>query len=176
MDKDILRETTQLWRVANIYFDLALDQKKSIPTDFLKNSVGDIADKFESLEDVEKYQSLIYMTAHIMSCSVRLYSIDEILKTRRWNKYYNLINCKDSSKVEDKLKKDLDCFIHFLLRNMVAHSEEKRKKYKKYEVAFEKMYEVYLNMDFDSIFNSIEKAMKNIQCELKFDSKAMDQI
>jgi len=176
MNKDILRETRQLWRVAEIYFDLALDQKKSISTDFLKYSVGDIADKFKNLGDVENYQSLIYMTAHIMSCSVRLYSIDEILKTIRWNKYYNLINCKDSSKVEDILIKDLDCFIHFLLRNMVAHSEKQRKKYEKYEVAFEKMYEVYLNLDFGSIFNSIEKAMKNIQCELKFDSKVMDQI
>jgi hypothetical protein len=166
MDEEIKREIKQLWFISEKYFGLALSEKDKIPQPDLEWTVRFLADKCKDPSELSKNKNLIYFVAHLNSCAVRLYSIDENVKSERWKDYNKLKDCKDGGKIQQEIKQNLAIYIHFLLRHMVAHSESEWKKYKKFREAFETMYDIFFDLDFESIFKSMDTLIRSIRNEL----------
>ncbi len=165
MDQEIKRELMQLWFVSKKYFGLALAEKSKIEPTTLKWTVRNLADKCRDRSGLSENQDLIYFSAHLHSCAVRLNSIEENLKSSRWGGYQELKD-EDGQRVQQEIVNNPTGYIHFLLRHSVAHSESRRKK----ERAFEAMYDTYLDLDFDSIFMSMSALMQSMESELRKES------
>jgi hypothetical protein len=163
MDQETIRELRQLWFVSKKYFELALSEKDEIPQTALKWTVKILADKCKDQSELAKNQNLIYFVAHLNSCAVRLYSIDENLKSTRWNYYQKLTKYNDAGRIRDEILQNLAVCIHFLLRHGVAHSESERKR----NTAFEAMYKIFFDLEFDSIFRSMNALIESIGNDLK---------
>jgi len=166
MNQDTIRELTQLWFVSEKYFELALSEKNKIPQTAMKWTVKILADKCKDPSELSKYKHLIYFAAHLNSCAVRLYSIEENLKSERWNCYDKLKKCNDGRRIQQEIVQNLAVYIHFLLRHVVAHSESERTRYKKFRLAFEAMYGIFLDLDFDSILKSMDGSIRSIRNDL----------
>jgi hypothetical protein len=166
MNQETKRELTQLLFVSEKYFQLALSEKDKIPQTDLKWTVKILADKCKNPAELSKNKNLIYFAAHLNSCAVRLYSIDENLKSDRWNCYDKLKKCNDGRRIRHEIVQNLAVYIHFLLRHMVAHSESERTRYKKFRVAFEAMYGIFFDLDFDSILKSMDALKRSIRNDL----------
>jgi hypothetical protein len=166
MNQDAIRELRQLWFVSEKYFELALSEKDKIPETALNWTVKTLADKCKDPSELVKNKNLLYFAAHLMSCAVRLYSIEENLKSGRWSCYNKIINCKDVPKIHHEIVQNLAIYIHFLLRHMVAHSESERSRRKEFKIAFEAMYGIYLDLDFSSILKSVDALIKSIRNDL----------
>jgi hypothetical protein len=166
MNQETIREIRQLWFISEKYFELALSEKDKIPQDALKWTVKILADKCKDPLELSKNKNLIYCVAHLNSCAVRLYSIDENLKSARWNCYDKLKKCNDGGRIRQEIVQNLAVYIHFLLRHMVAHSESERTRYKKFRIPFEAMYGIFFDLDFDSILKSMIALTKSIRNDL----------
>jgi hypothetical protein len=145
---------------------LALSEKDKIPQTALKWTVKILADKCKDPSELSKNKNLINFAAHLNSCAVRLYSIEENLKSDRWSRYDKLKKSKDGRRIRDEILQNLPVYIHFLLRHMVAHSESERKRYKSFRTAFEAMYGIFFDLDFDSILKSMDALIRSIRNDL----------
>jgi hypothetical protein len=166
MNQETIREIRQLWFISEKYLELALAERHKIPQTALKWTVKILANKCSDPLELSKNKNLIYFAAHLNSCAVRLYSIDENLKSDRWNRYDRLKHCNDGRRIRQEIVQNLAVYIHFLLRHMVAHSESERTRYKKFRVAFEAMYGIFLDLDFDSILKSMDALIRSIRNDL----------
>jgi hypothetical protein len=168
MNQDTIRELTQLWFVSEKYFELALSEKDRIPQAALKWTVKILADKCKEQSELSRNKNLIYFVAHLNSCAVRLYSIEENLRSDRWVRYDTLKKCKDEGKIRHEIEQNLAVYIHFLLRHMVAHSESERARHKnkKFRIAFDAMYDIFFALDFDSILKSTDVLIGSIKNDL----------
>lgn len=167
MNQEKIREIRQLWFTSEKYFELALSEKDKIPQIALKWTVRNLADKCKERSELSSNKNLIYFSAHLNSCAVRLYSIEENLKSDRWNRYDKLRNCDDMQRIRDEIMQNLAVYIHFLLRHMVAHSESEWKRYRKFRTAFEVMYDIFFDLEFDSIFKSMDLLTRSLGNDLK---------
>ena len=162
------REIDQLRFVADKYFELAETEKANISQAALHYTVGKITEYWTNDTNwPETNKSLVYLLAHLASCAIRLYSIDENLKPKRWKSYYEkLITMSDPVEIETEIKQNLDVYVHFLLRHMVAHAESERKRNQQYKKAFEVMYSVYLSLEVCALFNSMKQVKMDIEQEI----------
>jgi len=89
MDNNKLLEIKKLWFVAEKYYDLAMVEKKSVPNEELELTVEELKKKCPDLSDLQSNQHLIYFSAHIASCAVRLCSIDTDFRAS-FNRHINI--------------------------------------------------------------------------------------
>jgi hypothetical protein len=166
MNQETIREIRQLWFISEKYFELALSEKDKIPDAALKWTVKTLADKCKDPSELSKNKNLIYFVAHLNSCAVRLYSIEENLKSGRWNCYDKLKKCNDGGRIRQEIVQNLPAYIHFLLRHMVAHSESERTRHKRFRIAFEAMYGIFFDLDFYSVLKSMDALTRSIRNDL----------
>jgi hypothetical protein len=165
-EQDKQRELKQLWFVPEMYFHMAQSEKERVSQELLQCTVGELASRCISPQGIEQNQNLICAGAHLMSCAVRLFSIEECVESKRYKEYQKIREWGDDSEIKKEIETYLNKYIHFLLRHMVAHSESKRSMFPKYKTAYETMYKVYWSLDFNSIFNSMESARETLTREL----------
>jgi len=103
MNEDIKREIEQLWFVSEMYFNLALNEKTKIPKSDLNLTIDIIADKFKDIKELKKNVNLFYSIAHLTSSAVRLFSIDENLKTDRWHIYNKIKNLDEVPRIKKEI-------------------------------------------------------------------------
>ena len=166
MNEDIKREIVQLWFISEMYFNLALNEKTKIPNSDLNLTIDIIADRFNDIKELKKYINLIFSIAHLTSSAVRLFSIDENIKTDRWHIYNKIKKLDEVPKIKKEINENLNSIIHFLLRHAVARSESERLRRDKSRIAFDAMYDAYLKLDFESIFKSMNYVRKSIMNEI----------
>ncbi len=168
MDKNKLLEIKKLRFVAEKYYDLAMDEKKSVLNEELKLTVAELKNKCLNLSDLQSNQHLIYFSAHLASCAVRLCSIEEILESKRLDRYNEIIGWHDVGKIQNRIRTSMNIYIHFFLRHMVAHSESKRLDMtkKNARVVYEEMYKIYLDLDYETILLHLDFVKGEIEEEL----------
>lgn len=165
---DQTRQINQLCIVAKMYHELAEDLKSQLDFTILKLKIRDFADQCKDVSYLHKNIPLIHAVAHLSSSAIRLYSIDEIRKSQsiRWKEYDRIRKIEDKNQVKQEINNRIDNFIHFLLRHMVAHSESEWKRFKDYRNAYEAMKELYLELDYRTIFLSYNNTIKAVNKEL----------
>jgi hypothetical protein len=142
-------------------------QSTEVPAQHLQLSVKALADACKDHKGFENHKNLIEASAHLNSCAVRLYAIEECISSERLQNYKNIRERGDACQIRDEINKSTQDYIHFLLRHMVAHSESKRLDSSKYKTAYEVMYESYLRFQFCFIFKKLEAAMGLIHGDIK---------
>jgi hypothetical protein len=168
MDKNKIIEIKKLWFVANKYYDLAIDEKNCLPKKDLDLTVKELICKCPDSLGLNFYQHLIYFSAHLASCSIRLCSIEENLRSKRLDRYNEIVGWKDIDKIQNKIKNSMNIYIHFFLRNMVAHSESARLDVKKKnaKIVYNEMYKIYLCLDYKTILCNLEFVKNEIEKEI----------
>ena len=84
----------------------------------------------------------------------------------RWREYVRIRKIEDKNQVKQEINNRIDNFIHFLLRHMVAHSESEWKRFKNYRNVYKAMKELYLELDYHTIFLSYNKTIKAVNKEI----------
>jgi hypothetical protein len=166
-DEESRRELRQLWYVSEMYLSLAQTEKKQISQDSLKWTIKDLASKCDSNQGLKENENLIRAVAHLVSSAVRLYAIEECVGSKRYKAYNRIIGRHNSSEISQEIEGSLHCYIHFLLRHMVAHSETRWKKDRNHEIAFKTMNDIYWKMNFTTIFEKIESAKYSLKSEIE---------
>ena len=169
MNEDKRREIAQLWAVAEMYYTLATTAKSHLDPTELKMTVDDFKKGCEGKSYLYKHTSLLYTVAHLTSGAIRLYSIEQRLNSERWKKYDAIKKLGKDKEVKKELEENIDGVIHFLLRHGVVHSETERNKKK----AFEAMYDFFLTLSYELIFQAMAAARQSIKNDL--DAKCLLQ-
>ena len=135
MNQNNQRQIEQLWMVANVYYDLATSLKDHLSYDQLKLTVREFANQCQDLTYLQQNKNLVLAIAHLASSAIRLYSIDELQKDNsiHWSKYHGILGSTDSIKARTLIQEQIVDVVHFLLRHMVAHSEDEWRGNKKYQ-------------------------------------------
>ena len=165
------REIRQLWLFAKHYFLLAKRLKSKLPPKYLNKTPRDISNSYPNPAAAKvKDKSLMLMTAHLSSCSVRLVTIDERIQKnlgetdRICSNYLDL--CKSGSSVT-QLQKILlqkkDEYIHQMLRDSVAHIERSPHRNKHKEDLFEARQQILEKLTFREIYDSIDKVVQRFK-------------
>ncbi len=170
MSMDPQRQIDQLWIVAKMYHELALNLKSHMDVAPLQLTVREFAEHCKDLSYLHKNIALLYASAHLSSSAIRLYSIEEVRKSKsiRWTEYDRIRKMTDKHQVEQDVKTQTDSLVHFLLRHMVAHSEFEWKRFKQYKIAYEAMHDIYFDLDYNTIFAAMSTVIERIKKELSF--------
>ena len=165
MDKNISLEINKLSFIANKYYDLAIQEKVILPENHLLLTVENL---ITNCNDIKNFDHLIYFSAHLSSCAIRLVTIEEILDSKRLHRYNEIVGWNDILKIQKRIKCCINIFTHFFLRNMVAHSESARfnMKKKNAKIVYDEMYKIYLTLDYQSILNNLEYVKNEIQKDI----------
>ena len=165
---DQSRQVNQLCIVAKMYHELAEDLKSQLDVMILQLKIREFADYCEDISQLHENIALIHAIAHLSSSAIRLYSIDEIRKSKskRWSEYARIRQIKNKIQVKEEVSNQIDTLIHFLLRHMVAHSESEWRRFNKYEIAYEAMAELYFELDYRTIFSSYNDAIEAVNKDL----------
>jgi len=166
MKDEYNREITQLWWIADEYFRLTDQVKKYLSDGDLQTTVEKLAKKCQHVSEITGTNALLMLlNAHLASCAVRLYSIDEKRRgcSKRWKIY------KDLERKEDKLtvtevNKTISSIVHFLLRHNVAHEEqfENKGSHLIVRAAFIKLTVGKLYQNMLQVKNNIKKDIASI--------------
>ena len=168
MDNDDVREIVQLWWVAKKYFKLAETAKEGLLDNDLQTKVGQLADKCKQLSDITgTNEKLMCLNAHLGSCAIKLYSIDENIRGRskRWNDYKDLEK-KNATLTPNEVKQKASSIVHFLLRHNVSHEEDEAKK-KKYEGAYKVMQEALQDLKIKELYENMQLVMQAMEPEIE---------
>lgn len=165
------REICQLWLVAKYYFDTAIEHYKQIDENQLSLTIKEIVDKFKGSNEIVGMKDLILASANFSSCSIRLYSIDEIQNSRSYQSYRSRIwvndnsfrKLKNSACVKNAYVKERPNIIHIVLRHMVAHSEAESSSYS--EVC-KILYSDYINYTISFIKDSLCQIITRIESDI----------
>jgi hypothetical protein len=114
------REIIQLWSAATLYWGL-------VPSNLSPNSLAMTISQWEKVCQKWKHPKLtpeLEFTAHLASCAILLYSVDELGKYSRYTDYHDWWNNRQKGRrfftIQNTRK-----IIHCVLRNLVAHDEHK---------------------------------------------------
>ncbi len=151
--KDDVREIMQLWNAAELYWGLL---PNNINEATMNKTVHDWSDECENSDTYQKNPLFTYC-CHLASCAIRLYSIDEKRKLKRYTNYnaWWKPNNGKSKCIDDFSEYELHCMIHCVLRNIVAHNEKEAEGSK-----FN--YDEIRNYYFDQSFNDLGNGMKDV--------------
>jgi len=165
MNQEDERQIEQLWMVAKAYYDLATSLKDYLPDDQLKLTVREFADQCQDLTCLQQNKNLVLASAHLASSAIRLYSIDELQKDNsiHWSKYYGILGSTDSNKARELIHQQIGDVVHFLLRHMVAHSEDEWKDNMKYAIAFKALEEMYFDLTYEKIFSLMDNLINSMK-------------
>lgn len=154
-EADDVREIQQLWKAAELYYSLLPNLDKSE----MEKTVQEWSD--ECKNSYGFYKTLQFkFSCHIASCAIRLYSIDEKRKYQRYTNYM------DWWYGDEKLSKDkLRCSIHCILRNVVAHNEEKGNTERRKE-RYKELKNYYLGRSFNNLHDEMKRVVKAIAQDL----------
>ncbi len=167
MTKNHKREIIQLWWAADQYFGLAEQTKKNLKKNDLKTNVQGLANKCQHMSDIKDVnEQLMLLNAHLGSCAVRLYSIDELLgkhyTSTRWFLYVGLEAKKNNLKKDDIMVYS-DKIVHILLRHNVAHEEELAEKKAEHKT----MQDALQDVEIGRLYESMRLVRGEIGTELK---------
>jgi len=116
---------------------------------------------------------LFVFTCHLTSCAMRLYSIDEKKQYQRYRNYQDWWNNRQKGKKYFS-SNNTGQIIHCVLRNLVAHSEDKCKGTKKR--SYVELMNYYNCLSFDDIYSGIGSVIKAIENDLTKDGIIVDPI
>jgi hypothetical protein len=161
------REIKQLWLISNYYFNLSQKIKDRLPQRVLSSSIQATADNFSSKSAfVGDQRRIMFLTAHLGSCAIRLVTIEDILGTdisrKRLQKYKSLVG--DNNLTCNKLKLAVKGIIHFLLRNNIGHYEPHGMASKQ---SYNTMEEFLKKLTIQQIFESMKSVIKDIGKDIK---------
>jgi hypothetical protein len=164
------REISQLWWVAEKYFTLAKGFKDKLECQgkCLQTTVTELSKKCECYKDIKKsIEHLMLLNAHLASCAIRLYSIDEKRKgcSMRWAKYQNLKGNEQLKKPD--VKSNIGEIVHLLLRHNVAHEEDLEKENKKYKQQYKKMQKVLHSLTIEALYENMKVVKDEIEKDIK---------
>ena len=148
-----------------MYHDLAVSEKGRLDHKQLQMTVREFASRCKDASYLANNTPLLYTVAHLASSAVRLYSIEELLRSARWQKYWQIANLPDQQQIKLELKTHVDNLVHYLLRHGVAHSESEW-QHLRLKNAFETMYDFYLDLEFHSLFRSMAAVRQAIKSEI----------
>lgn len=171
LNDDDKRQICQLWIVAKYYFDNAIEYYKQINETQLSLTVQEISEKFKIAHEIVGMKDLILASANFSSCSVRLYSIDEIQNSTSYQSYRDRIwipdksiaKMKNSSCVKNAYDKEKVYLTHIVLRHMVAHSETENPDYKE---AYKILYSDYMTYTISFIKDNLGKIFGRIERDI----------
>lgn len=166
MQSEEERELRQLWFVSKMYFEKA--QSIEVPKKDLQLTVKRFADICKEDKGLRNHRDLICASAHLDSCAVRLYAIDECIDSERYKNYKKIRECKNEKNIRFFFE-SIEHYIHFLIRHMVAHCESKRLDFPKYRAAYNVMYDIYLDLQYCFVFEKLEKTMELIKGDINID-------
>jgi hypothetical protein len=154
------REIIQLWSAATLYWRL-------VPSGLSANSLAMTISQWEKVCHKWIHPKLtreLEFTAHLASCAIRLYSIDEIGKYSRYIDYHDWWNNRQKGRkfftVQNTRK-----IIHCVLRNLVAHDEHKCKDQKD-KRSYRELKRYYFRLTFHQIYDGIFSVSEAIRCDL----------
>jgi len=168
MDADDKREIVQLWWAGRKYFKMAEDVREDLSDDDLQLTVKQLANKCEKMSDIKGVTALqMKLNAHLGSCAIRLYSIDEKCRgmSVRWSDYESLKNKKDALTVSEVLQKK-ETVVHFLLRHNVAHEEDATSKIQKHEKAYKTMQDALQELKIEQLYENMRLVRDEMEKEL----------
>lgn len=165
------REICQLWLVAKYYFDTAIEHYKQIDENQLSLTIKEIVDKFKDSNEIVTMKDLILASANFSSCSIRLYSIDEIQNSHSYQSYRSRIwvndnsfrKLKNSGCVKNAYVKERANIIHIVLRHMVAHSEAESSSYSE---IYKILYSDYINYSISFIKDNLCQIISRIENDI----------
>jgi hypothetical protein len=153
------RELTQLWYGAKLYFNLL---PINIEIKRLNLNIINWAKECKRHDSFYK-DDLFIFSSHLSSCAVRLYSIDEILNSKRFTNYYDYWKNKQKGKKYFN-KSQTNEIIHCVLRNLISHNEEEDKDNEKRSYKYLMRY--YWKLTFLEIKSGILNVSNNIRSDL----------
>jgi len=152
------REILQLWYAARLYYDLMPD---TISATELERTIGEWSLECARVQDFYE-QSLFELSSHLDSCAIRLYSIDEKIESPRYLLYSDGWN--DSKKAIDIFSRhNTHLIIHCVIRNIIAHHEEKGEKASSYTT----LRAYYFGLTFREILDGINQVILAIAGEIE---------
>lgn len=165
--KTDIREIEQLWYAAKLYYSL-------LPTDIDKSemskTVGQWSKECESLVDFYMTPLFSYC-CHIDSCAIRLYSIDEKRKYKRYLDYQDWWNNRQKG-TKLFVNKNTGRIVHCVLRNFVAHYEEKCANTTKR--SYQELKQYYHGLQFSELDKGMKDVINSIAKDLKKDGFTVD--
>jgi len=145
------REIAQLWWVSEQYFQMSEKVMKKLNKKDLRTKVKELGDRCEDISRIKDTDKLLVMlNAHLASCSVRLFTIDEKIKSMRCLCYKKLK--KMNHLEESNLRKNLDKIVHYLLRHNLAHPEEWSNYKKQYNI----MQKTFMNLTIYELYENVK--------------------
>lgn len=118
------REIQQLWNAAKFYWEELLNEKTNISRTDINEPIKFLIEKYEKYS--EGYNKAFFRySCHLGSCAIRLYSIDELMGSQARHRVYTnwwRTGCKKNPPEDAP---ELGQISHYLLRQMIAHHENK---------------------------------------------------
>jgi hypothetical protein len=162
------REIRQLWHTAQTYFEEAQKLRKTNKGSLNQKTIR-IAEYYEdAIPREQRKRNLSIMLAHLSSGAVRLCTIDERFKedhncriTPQYDK-----DTKGLTKLRTKttLLKNLDMYIHQMLRDNVGHVE--RSKSSGNQILWHARQEIIESLRIEEIFKAMANVMNTFSKEL----------
>lgn len=87
---NVKREFEQLFFIADFYFELSKTEKENLTEEEINRSIHDWSLICENETNYKKIGPFLFFSAHLSSCAIRLYSIDETMRSDRWQSYENI--------------------------------------------------------------------------------------
>ena len=162
------REIKQLWYAAKLYYFLL---PKDVDKSEIAKTVGQWSKECESANDFHTKPLFVY-SCHLASCAIRLYSIDEKINNRRYEDY------KDWWKNKQKgqkffTAKNTGRIIHCVLRNLIAHDEEKSKDNQN-KRSYKELQDYYHSLHFHELHQGMLEVIESIELDLRSDGIVVD--
>jgi hypothetical protein len=152
------REIQQLWNAARLYWEELLNERAKISKTDMNKPIKCLVEKYEKYsEDYNK--AFFRYSCHLGSCAIRLYSIDELIGSQTRHQVYTgwwETGCK---KNPPENVPELAQIAHYLLRQMIAHHENKAKNKHGYN-ALKKKYEDSSHKELSNYIFEISGSMK----------------
>lgn len=165
------REIGQLWLFAKHYFSLARRLKNKLPAEYLNKTLREISYKYPNpIAATGHDKSLMLMTAHLSSCSMRLVTVGERLEKNhmgrvfadKYSEKFNKSQCV--GEIAKELMKNRNKYIHKMLRDNVGHIEREKKTNR--ANIYEARQQTIEKLTFGQIYDSIDKVVQRFKKEL----------
>jgi hypothetical protein len=161
------REIKQLWYAAKLYYSLL---PKNIDKKEMSKTVGQWSKECESSDDFHMTPLFSY-SCHVASCAIRLYSIDEKKNYKRYSDYQDWWNNPQKGR-KSFVSQNTGRIIHCVLRNLVAHGEEKCANTIKR--SYQELKQYYQGLHFNELDQGMKDVINSIAQDLKNDGIAVD--
>jgi hypothetical protein len=153
---DDVREIIQLWHAAIFYYRML----PNLSANEMNMTVRDWSSACELKDDFHQ-EPMFEFCCHIASCAIRLYSIDEKRKHKRYTDYQAW--WKGTKSLAAFSEYELRCIVHCILRNVVAHNEKKGERHGSYN----ELKNHYFGLSIRYLYEGMKEVISSIALDLK---------